>query len=137
MTTFDYAKMATLAETLLTKFGQSLTLTSISKDWDYDPHTGDADTSETTSTVVGVILPTSSAKVRSLGGVGDFDESTVDQDLVDSKRRFGIVKAKDATKPNIADLITTADGSQWRVTGVTPVSPAGTDLIYRLGLEAA
>jgi hypothetical protein len=136
VTTFDYAKMETLADVLLTKFGQSMTLTSETKGGEYDTHSGTSYTSTATSTVIGVILPTSTSRVRgSEGALTDFDNASLG--LADSKRRFAILKAKDSTLPQVADKITDAGGDSWRVTGVTQVSPAGTDIIWRVGLEAA
>lgn len=131
MTTFDYTKMATLAETLLSKFGQSMTLVSHADDAPYDPYRGEPSFTETSSTVTGVILPTGTGTLEA------FDDTKVAADLVDSKRRFAIIKAKDSTKPKIADTITTADGDRFRVMGVTPVSPGGTAIIYRVGLQSA
>jgi hypothetical protein len=136
VTTFNYAKMATLADTLLTKFGQSMTLTSETTDGDYDTHTGESYVTSATSTVIGVILPTSGAKVRGAeGAVSSFDDGSIG--LADDARRFAILKAKNSTQPKVADKVTDAGGDTWRVTGVTRVSPAGTDIVWRVGLEAA
>lgn len=137
MTTFNYAKMATLAETLLGKFGQSMTLLRTDSGSDYDPHDGSSYVTTTSSAVVGVILPTSTATVRgSEGAIGDFDNATIGG-LAASKRRFAILKAKDSSQPQPADVIVDAAGDSYRVTGVTQVSPAGTDIIWRVGLEGA
>ncbi len=137
MTTFDYGKMATLADTLLGKFGQTMTLLRTSDGSEYDPHEGGSYVTTTSSAVVGVILPTADAKVRgSEGAVGDFDNSSIGG-LAASKRRFAILKAKDSTMPQVADMIVDAVGDSYRVTGVTQVSPAGTDIIWRVGLEGA
>jgi hypothetical protein len=136
MSTFDYSQMAALAEDLLGQFGQTMTLLSMGDGSQYDPHEGGGYVTTSASTVVGVILPTSNAKVRgSEGALTDFDNSSLG--LADSKRRFAILKAKDSTLPQVADTITDSSGTTYKVTGVTQVAPAGVDIVWRVGLEDA
>lgn len=136
MSSFDYTRMATVAETLLTKFGQSMTLTHVTEGGRYDPHTGESVQTETQETVIGVLLPTGSSRVRGgEGAIGDFDDSTVG--LTSDRRRFAVIKAKSvATAPKPADRVA-ANGTSYRVTGVTPINPAGVAIVYQVGLEEA
>lgn len=134
--TADYSPFVTLAEDLISDWGQALTLRRITRADHYDSHVGAPVLISTTAeTVYGLVLPTSTPKVASPGSVVDFDDSA--EGMTTLSRRFVLLKAAGMTgPPSIGDEIDIGD-AVYRVTGTTSVAPGGTAIVYRVGVERA
>ena len=115
-----YGDMAAVALRLLTSKGQTVSIRTRSTD-DYDPSTGEVLQTETTEAGVGVLLPSGQL------------EAVVDQDparIVDTAQ--WVVAASGITAvPTPGDSID-GDGASWAIIAVTPSSPAGTPIVYKL-----
>lgn len=128
MPTFDYASIRGKADALIAKFGQSVTFTRKVESGEYDVGDGLSVVTETTFTATVVVLPTGEAKISA------FDQARRPE-LVDSARRFLIVSAEDIDHvPQATDTVE-FESETWNVTGVTPLAPGGTDLIYNMGVK--
>lgn len=127
---FDYLKSQATALRLIQNFGQQLPIKRPTPG-EYDPVEGEhaeADPDETTGTIDCVILPASKGTLEA------FDIRLTDGLLLDNLR-FLIVAAKTAPfRPQGTDLIT-HEGRDWTVMGCTPLDPAGTPLIYKVGMR--
>ncbi len=125
MASFNYNKTAETARRLIVKFGQQVTLTRKT-----NTVTGsDGSVTQTTTTEPLDLVTVPASK----GTVEAFDDR-LKQDLVKGKIRFAIVAAKTASFRPLADDLIPLDGSTFRVLGMTPLSPAGVDVIYKIGM---
>jgi hypothetical protein len=118
-----YQNMVSLADRLITKYGQATTVNR------YSPtstlSTGGVTKGSPTATFTTVVaqLPESKA----------LDNSLEDASLTKCEKRYLIIPAKDATFiPHAMDEIV-FDGSTWQLKGCTP-SPGGTPVIYGMGV---
>ena len=119
-----YENMAAVALRLITDKGQSLPIRRISKTFDPVTSTTSAAT-KVTGTIKTVIVP-----------FNKDDKANMDNRLAESlakgRLRKLIVAASGLTfAPEPMDVIDFESG-QWQVEGVTPISPAGTPLVYFL-----
>jgi hypothetical protein len=135
MATFNYAKSAATAQRLLAKFGRSIVLKR------NVAGTGPAhDPGAPTSIAYAVsaaVLPASKGTIEA------FDNRLESGALVDEKLRYVLMSTKmlrtseagpDAIEPKSGDVLT-FDGHDWTVLGCTPLNPAGTPVIYRMGVK--
>jgi len=127
LTTFSYAPLANMASTLITRFGRAVTFTRTGKTAAGVDGTVTEGT-PSTSTGYAVILPSSS------GSGAAFDNRLEDGSLAHRRLRFLQVAAQGMSfEPKALDAVT-FDGSTWEVVGCTPVNPAGTPLVYGVGV---
>ena len=95
----------------------------------YDPVTETETAIVQNGSLICVVLPASK------GGVTMFDEHYRDNTLVQESLRYILAAAKNAPfVPQPGDKMT-FEGAAWSVIGVTPVSPAGIPIIYRIGVK--
>jgi hypothetical protein len=132
----DYSRFVDLADSLITEWGQAMTLRHITEGQHYDPHIGATPyVTESEETVYGIVIP-----LQTGGGIETTDTMRFDDGAVDlaaNHRRFVLLKSKDISEvPEVADEMEFG-GNVWRVSGVTAVSPGGADIVYRVGLERA
>jgi hypothetical protein len=127
MSTFDYAKSAITALTLITKFGQTVTVNRVAGT--YTAATGAIGSSSSSSyTPVVVTVPASGGTVQA------FDDR-LKEAYITGKLRFFIMAAKDlAVVPQSGDRIE-FEGTEWEIEGATPLNPAGTPVIYNIGCK--
>lgn len=124
-----YGNLATTAKSLLTEYGQEMTITRVTET--ADPVTGEISSIVEESGTFQVVNPPASG-----GTVQAFDERIAGEaGLLYDNIRFVIIAAKDAAfRPKRAD-IATLQGVDYFILGITPVSPDGTDLVYKAGLR--
>ncbi len=137
MTTFNYAKSQATAERLLKKFGRQITIRreiiEANPDRPWEP--GAVYTATYTATAA--VLP------ASRGTVEAFDNRLENGSLIDERLRYVLmspVMAKtsnlgpDVIEPQSLDVLT-FDGHDWTVLGCTPLNPAGTPVLYPMGVK--
>jgi hypothetical protein len=117
MAAFDYAAMALSADDLLVEFGAAATLTRTTAGA-YDPETGTS-TPETVTTqnVTAVCI--------------DYAAEFIDGSLIQRGDKQVFLSPKDITAPAAGDKFTW-QGAEYSVIAVTPLSPAGTVVLYEL-----
>lgn len=124
-----YDRMAQTALTLIRDKGQTLTMRR-------EAATGSDMVAGTVTTgapnsgpVEAVVLPASKGTVEA------FDNRVQSDSRVLMRLRFVVMAAKGAPfAPEPGDILE-YEGADWQILGATPVSPAGTPLIYRMGIE--
>ena len=122
MATFDYAQAARDALALIQEFGQEVQMTRVSGGT-FNPGTGATTGAITeTQTVTLVTVPAS-------GLVTKFDDALKEQ-FVKGRLRFFIAAALGLTFAPAPGYKLTYEGKQWELFGSTPLSPAGTPIIY-------
>lgn len=125
---FDYTKLRKKADTLIEKFGQSVTFTRKVDGGRYDPQTGDADVIESEFTAKIVVLPTGEGKVEAFDNMRE-------PELVDDRRRYLLVSVEGLTNlPQPTDQVV-FEGLTWNVTGVTPLAPSGVNVLATAGVK--
>jgi hypothetical protein len=127
MSTF-YDNMAETALSLLSQFGQSVTIKRETNT--IDPITGVTSTVTVTGSFTAINPPASGGTVEAfdnrLGG---------EAALLYENLRFLIIAASGAPfEPRANDLVQMG-GVWYTVLGMTPISPAGTPLVYKVGMK--
>lgn len=124
MTTL-YDGMRTTASKLLSKFGQTMTLTKrTSTTGAYDPSTGEVTPSETEYTGKGVILNYTDSYLHYGGRVGASSVQLGD------RRVLFVPDDQDMPLPIASVDVITVDMVEWLVAAVSPVNPGGTTVLY-------
>jgi hypothetical protein len=118
--TFDYVAMQAVSTSLLTQAGQSVTRTVVTVGA-YNPATGEATTTTSTSTRKGALL--------NYGEAGRVSERNVRGNLVEIGDRKLLL---DATGAVALTDIYTIQGEQFTVVSIKPTNPAGTDVLFEL-----
>ena len=123
-----YANMADVALAKITQFGRDLTLTRYGTT-SSNPAAGTVVRAvEASGILKALVLPASKCTVEA------FDNRLADGSLIDEKLRYILAAAKGAPfEPKSLDVLT-FDGATWQVLGCTPLSPAGTPLLYKMGV---
>lgn len=121
------AQRASAADTLERK-GQTVTLTRRAAS-SYDPAAGAPTVTTSTQTAVAVILPKS--PIRDMSGTAV--PSTQRQCLLSALSTSGVA----LTAPKVNDTLTDTNSDVWVITEVSPLSPAGLDILYELTLKGA
>lgn len=121
-------KLAKKADDLLGKYGQIVTITRTAVDLDPVTNIPSSILSSTTGQF---------KAVNTAAGQGGFQNSVVaEAATIYKKIRYLIVSAYQASfEPKAGDKLT-MQGVNYTVWGVTPVSPSGTEIVYRLGIGA-
>lgn len=125
-----YGNLASTAQSLIASKGRALTITR-GDEAVYDPATDTMTPPDeaTSGTFQVVVLPASKGTIEA------FDERLVNGTLIDESLRFVLAAAKGtAFAPKAGDVMN-FDGSDWTVIGCTPLSPAGTALIYKMAVK--
>lgn len=129
---FNYAASAATALRLIKQFGQVLPITRITNT--VDDATGDVVATTTEGTLDAVVLP---AKSTALNAVDGRLDDALCEALTKGKLRFILAAASSATfRPSPNDIITFEEGS-FNVLGCTPLNPAGTPIVYKIGAQLA
>lgn len=123
----NYASLAATANRLIADAGRAVTFSRYSPT--VDGVTGRVSKGiPVTSTANVVVLPASKGTVQA------FDNRLEDLSLAGKQLRFLKVAALGMTfEPRSLDEVT-FDGAAWQVLGCTPVNPAGTALVYGVGV---
>lgn len=125
----NYAKLAETALKLIKSSGQPLVFSRKTAST-YDPVTGaESGVTTETGTFQVAILPASKGTLEA------FDFRLQDGMRLDQVR-FLLVAAKDAPwQPKGLDSVPDLEGNSWNVMGCTPLNPAGTPLLFKVGLK--
>ena len=105
---------------LIKQFGQAVTIrTKVTEE--YELKTGDVTIVETSETGVGVLLP------------GSNPQSVVDQDPARvNDTAVWVLAASGLTVAPAPGSVIDGGGASWAVIGLTPSSPAGVPIVYRV-----
>jgi len=109
--------------------GQTVTLTRRASGA-YNPATGSASVTTTTQTGKGVILPFSQG-IRKAPGTTVL--ATDRQCLLSGLKADGTA----LTPPQIDDTLTDANGEVWAITEISPLAPAGLEIMFDLTIKGA
>ena len=123
-----YGNMAEVALQKIEQFGRDITIRRKTADT-VDPVTGTViPGAEMVGTIKAVILSASKGTIEA------FDNRLVNGSLIDEKLRYVLAAAKGAPfEPKSVDMLD-FDGATWTVLGCTPLNPAGTPLLYPMGV---
>lgn len=114
--TFDYDVMQDLSVDLITEFGQDITLTRVTTGT-FNPATGAVTgDSETDSTIKALIT--------------DFSDFHIEGSAIQRGDKKVLI-AGDITAPTVKDKLTIS-GTEYMIINVNTISPAGTDVLYKL-----
>jgi hypothetical protein len=128
MTTALYTKLAATASRLMGIYGRSVTFYRYAPSIVGSTGTTTKGAATNTSTASAVVLPASKGTVEA------FDNRLENGSLVGRELRYIKVAAASITfEPKSLDEMS-MDGSTWEVLGCTPVNPAGTPLVYGVGV---
>ncbi|WP_019170671.1 hypothetical protein [Pseudaminobacter salicylatoxidans] len=127
MTTFNYAKSQATAERLLKKFGRAVTLKRLvpggGSPWD----PGEPTWQEYPATAA--VLPASKDTIEA------FDNRLEGGTLIDEQLRYVLMSAVGLpVEPKSLDVVN-FDNNDWVVLGCTPLNPAGTPVLYPMGVK--
>lgn len=118
---FNYGPITATANTLITRFGVSMTM-EIETQGTFDRETGEMPLTETTETVTGVLLE---AEKKHLGDT-----------LITIGDRKALVKVGGlSTVPKQGYYLVTPDEGRFYINEVRPLAPHGTALLYTLVLK--
>lgn len=117
------------AASMLERKGQVVTITH-RESGAYDPATGSATVTETTQAASGVILPFPQGIRKMVGS---------DVLATDRQCYLSALKTDGATlsEPAVNDILTDTTGDDWTITEVSPLTPAGLDIIYELTIRGS
>ena len=124
---FNYTAAETTAARLIDKFGETVNL--LRYDATYDPVTG-----QTSSEVSQITEATLVSLPASQGTVEAFDNRTREA-FIQGKLRFFIVAAKNLSFLPLPGDYISFESALWEIMGSTPLNPAGTALIFRVGAQ--
>ena len=124
---FNYTAAETTAARLIDKFGETVNL--LRYDATYDPVTG-----QTSSEVSQITEATLVSLPASQGTVEAFDNRTREA-FIQGKLRFFIVAAKNLSFLPLPGDYISFESALWEIIGSTPLNPAGTALIFRVGAQ--
>ena len=124
---FNYIAAESTAARLIDKFGETVNL--LRYDATYDPVTG-----QTSSEVSQITEATLVSLPASQGTVEAFDNRTKEA-FIKGKLRFFIVAAKNLSFLPLPGDYISFESALWEIMGSTPLNPAGTALIFRVGAQ--
>jgi hypothetical protein len=113
---------------LLQEFGAPLPIKRVTNT--PNPVTGEVVATEAAGNLTAVILP---AKVSNLNAVAGQLDNHVSEALTKGKVRFILAAAKGAPFAPDSDDVLTFENASWRVLGSTPLAPAGTAVLFKIG----
>jgi|SRR5687768_11962080 len=116
---FNYGKIATLADSILEEYGQSVTITK-RIEGEYDPATGSVAVTESSQTGKGVVF--------------DYGAKAIDGEVIQHGDKQLLLSVIGITAPEINDLVTI--GSITRtVTQIKDYNPGGTSVMLDCNLR--
>tara|TARA_R110002153_G_scaffold101351_1_gene237517 strand:- start:709 stop:1110 length:402 start_codon:yes stop_codon:yes gene_type:complete len=124
---FNYIAAESTAARLIDKFGETVNL--LRYDATYDPVTG-----QTSSEVSQITEATLVSLPASQGTVEAFDNRTKEA-FIQGKLRFFIVAAKNLSFLPLPGDYINFESALWEIMGSTPLNPAGTTLMFRVGAQ--
>lgn len=128
MTAFNYARVKANATKMLTRYGQSLTITHHSVGV-YDPATGEATDTTSTQTGIGVIF-----EWGQQGSTPSYGKSMIDRSLVVAGDKQLYLSSTSITMPSINDNITDINGKVYTIKMIKELAPSGTAVLYECNI---
>lgn len=128
MATFNYAKTKANATKMLTRYGQSLTITHHSVGA-YDVAISTATDTTTTQTGIGVIF-----EWGQQGSTPSYGKSMIDSSLVVSGDKQLYLSATGITMPSINDNVTDVNGKVYTIKMIKELAPSGTAVLYEANI---
>ena len=129
MTSFNYAKPKTNATKMLTRYGQSVTITS-HVIGSYDPTTGSSSDTTSTQTGVGVIL-----EWGQQGSTPSYGKSMIDTSAILAGDKQLYLSATGITVPNIGDTITDVNGRVYTIIMIKELAPSGVTVLIECNIR--
>jgi len=127
--TYDYAKAQALAKRLISKYGDTTTVSRVVST--YDPVEADKVVSSVqTDPVVAVTLPANANTIAAF-------ENNLIEDYKKGKIRFFYTTADELTFPIESGDLLIWEGKVLEVAGASPLSPAGTPVYYTVGARVS
>lgn len=124
----NYAQTAQNADKQLAKFGQQITVARYAPSRNSTTGAVTKGAATVSGTAAAVEVPATQGLVQSF-------ETRIDEaSLTVKTMRAFKVSALLGFKPLPQDEVTLQDGSVWPVVGCTPINPAGTPIIYTVGV---
>lgn len=132
---FDYLEAQEDARELLEEFGREITISRAISG--YGPAHNPGQSHVITGLATAVVLPASKGTIEA------FDNRIEGGTLIDEKLRYVMMLPKivktspfgpEAFEPQSLDVLT-FDGYDWTVLGCTPLNPAGTPVLYSMGVK--
>jgi hypothetical protein len=123
---FDYVAMQAVSTTLLAQFGSDYSFTR--SVYAYNPATGETTSTSQNWVTKAVIL------AASKGTVEAFDDRFMSGTLIETNLRAMIIAYNSSFNPLPGDTVI-AEGAQWNIVGVTPLSPAGTEILFKASIR--
>jgi hypothetical protein len=123
-----YGQMAATATRLITKYGRSVTIKRYTPSVNGTTGVVTKGAATSTSTASVVVLPSTKGTIEA------FDNRREDVSLAGKQLRFLEIAASSITFEPLPNDEVTMDSATWLVLGCTPVNPAGTALVYGVGL---
>lgn len=137
MATFNYAKSVATAQRLLAKFGRSITISRDISDANPGKPWVPGETCTAVYSATAAVLPASKGTVEA------FDNRLDGGTLIDERLRYVLMSpvmtrtsalGPDSIEPQSLDVLT-FDGHAWTVLGCTPLNPAGTPVLFPMGVK--
>lgn len=118
---FNYGKIATLADSLLAEYGQSVTIIS-RNDGEYDPATGEVlFATETIQSGKGLLM--------------DYGQKMIDGIMIRADDKQLFLSTVGITPPKVGDRITTVDSKTRTITNIKDYNPAGLSVMLECNLR--
>jgi len=129
MTTFNYTKTKASVERMLTKYGQSITLTHHSLGA-YDPATGTATDTTSTQTGKGAIF-----EWGQQGSTPSYGRSMIPESSIVSGDKQLFLSPTGITVPEVNDYVTDVNGVMYLIKMVKTLAPAGTVVLIECNIS--
>lgn len=129
MAAFNYAKPKANATKMLTRYGQSVTITHHSIGA-YDVSTGTSTDATTTQTGVGAIF-----EWGQQGSTPSYGKSMIDNSLIVAGDKQLYLSATGITMPIINDNITDANGKVYSIKMIKELAPSGMAVLYEANIS--
>lgn len=118
---FDYGKIATLADSLLAEYGQSVLIIS-RLEGEYDPASGEVlMATETNQTGKGLLM--------------DYGQAMIDGSTIQSGDKQLFLSVVGITPPKVGDRVTTTDSKTRTITSIKDYNPAGASVMLDCNLR--
>jgi hypothetical protein len=129
MTTFNYAKPKANATKMLTRYGQSLTITHHSVGA-YDVSLGTATDTTITQTGIGVIF-----EWGQQGSTPSYGQSNIPGTLIADGDKQMYLSTVGITIPHVNDNVTDVNGVVYIIKMIKPLMPAGVSVLYECNIN--
>lgn len=128
MTAFNYTRVKANATRMLTRYGQSIVITSHSVGA-YNPDTGTSTDTTSTQTGIGVMF-----EWGQQGSTPSYGKSMIDPSLILAGDKQLFLSATGITVPSINDTVTDASGKVYTIKMLKELAPSGVAVLYECNI---